>query len=82
MARKQDMEYVGDDPKSRNNYIEYQKMRKTTKSPEYKNLLQQFMEMFKTPTTTVAPGRSKKTTAKKTAVKRTQKSKIPASPTR
>jgi hypothetical protein len=77
MARKQDMEYVGDDPKSRNNYIEYQKMRKTTKSPEYKNLLQQFMDMINAPAKKPA-----KTTPKKTAVKRTQNSKIPASPTR
>jgi hypothetical protein len=75
------MDYKGEDDKSRNNYIKYQNMRRTTKSPETKNLLQQFMEMIKTPTTTVAPGRSK-TTAKKVAVKRTQKSKIPKSPTR
>jgi hypothetical protein len=77
MARKQDMDYVGDDPKSRNNYIEYQKMRKTTKSPEYKNLLQQFMDMLKGPARKPA-----KTTPKKTAVKKKQESLIPASPTR
>jgi hypothetical protein len=77
-----DDEYKGEDRKGRVTYDKYKQVKKTLKGPEYKNLLQQFMEMFKTPTTTVAPGRSKKTTPKKTAVKRTQKSKIPASPTR
>jgi hypothetical protein len=75
MARK---DYKGEDREGRVTYDKFKEAKKALKGPEYKNLLQQFMEMFKTPTTTVAPGRS----AKRAAVKKKQKSIIPASPTR
>ena len=83
MARK---DYKGEDDKSRENYIEYEKMKKTTKSPEYKNLLQQFMEMINPPAKKPVKGgtypKNKKGMARKTAVKKKQESLIPASPTR
>lgn len=81
MAKKS---YVGDDDKSRENYIEYEKMKKTTKSPEYKNLLQQFMEMLEGPAKkSYKPNTSKRGVARKTAAASIRKkSIIPASPTR
>ena len=73
--------YVGDDDKSRENYIEYEKMKKTTKSPEYKNLLQQFMgSLKKVPKAGQTPNELKRAALKRAAAKRG--SKIPASPTR
>jgi hypothetical protein len=78
MARK---EYKGEDDKSRENYIEYEKMKKTTKSPEYKNLLQQFMGSLKNvPKRGQTPNELKRAALKRAAAKRV--SKIPASPTR
>jgi hypothetical protein len=78
MARK---DYKGEDDKSRENYIEYEKMKKTTKSPEYKNLLQQFMGSLKNvPKSGQTPNELKKAALKRAAAKRG--SKIPASPTR
>jgi hypothetical protein len=76
-------EYKGDDDKSRENYIEYEKMKKTTKSPEYKNLLQQFMEMLQGPAKKpYKPNVSKRGSARKTAAASLRKkSQIPASPT-
>lgn len=71
-------EYKGEDREGRVTYNKFKEAEKALKGPEYKNLLQQFMDMIKTPTRTVAPGRS----AKKAAVKNKQKSRIPASPTR
>ena len=78
MAKKS---YVGDDDKSRENYIEYEKMKKTTKSPEYKNLLQQFMGSLKNvPKPGQTPNELKKAALKRITAKKG--SKIPASPTR
>ena len=77
-------DYKGEDDKSRENYIEYEKMKKATKSPEYKNLLQQFMEMLEGPAKKpYKPNTSKKGVARKTAAASIRKgSPIPASPTR
>ena len=77
-------EYKGDDDKSRENYIEYEKMKKATKSPEYKNLLQQFIEMLQGPAKKpYKPNVSKRGSARKTAAASLRKkSIIPASPTR
>jgi hypothetical protein len=77
-------EYKGDDDKSRENYIDYKKMQEATKSPEYKNLLQQFMEMLQGPAKKpYKPNVSKRGTARKTAAASLRKkSQIPASPTR
>jgi hypothetical protein len=75
-----DDEYKGEDRKGRVTYDKFKDVKKALKGPEYKNLLQQFMEMIKTPTTTVAPGRPRKAIAKKVAVR--NRTSIPKSPTR
>jgi hypothetical protein len=72
-----DDEYKGEDRKGRVTYDKFKDVKKALKGPEYKNLLQQFMEMIQG-----SAKKPAKTTPKKTAVKRTQKSKIPPSPTR
>jgi hypothetical protein len=70
-------EYRGEDNKGRVTFGKFQEAKKAIQGPEYKNLMQQFVEKFKTPTTTVAPGKS----AKIAALKKKQKSIIPKSPT-
>ncbi len=78
------MDYQGDDEQSRKNYNDYKKMQEATKSPEYKNLLQQFMEMLQGPAKKpYKPNVSKRGSARKTAAASLRKkSIIPASPTR
>jgi hypothetical protein len=71
-----DDDYKGEDREGRVTYNKFKDVKKALKGPEYKNLLQQFMDMLKAPAKKPA-----KTTPKKTAVKRKQKSIIPASPT-
>jgi hypothetical protein len=70
-------DYKGEDREGRVTYNKFKEVEKALKGPEYKNLLQQFMDMLKGPAKKPA-----KTTPKKTAVKKKQESLIPASPTR
>jgi len=81
-----DDEYKGEDRKGRVTYDKFKKAKKTLKGPEYKNLLQQFMEMIQGPAKKGVSGsypKSRKGIARKTAAaKMRKKSPIPASPTR
>jgi len=79
-----DDEYKGEDRKGRVTYDKFKKAEKTLKGPEYKNLLQQFMEMIQGPAKKGVPGsspKSRKGIARKTAAAR-KRSPIPPSPTR
>jgi hypothetical protein len=84
MAKEDD--YKGEDREGRVTYNKFKEAEKALKGPEYKNLLQQFMEMINPPAKKPVKGgtypKSKKGMARKTAVKKKQESLIPASPTR
>jgi hypothetical protein len=80
-----DDDYKGEDREGRVTYNKFKEAEKALKGPEYKNLLQQFMEMINPPAKKGKAGsypKSKKGMARKTAVKKKQESLIPASPTR
>jgi hypothetical protein len=83
MARRQ---YEGEDREGRVTYDKFKQAEKTLKGPEYKNLLQQFMDMIQGPAKkSVKSGtspKSRKGVARKTAAASIRKkSPIPASPT-
>jgi hypothetical protein len=75
-----DDEYKGEDRKGRVTYDKFKDVKKALKGPEYKNLLQQFMEMINPPAKKPV-SRSRKGIARKTAAAR-KRSPIPPSPTR
>ena len=75
MAKEDD--YKGEDREGRVTFDKFKDVKKALKGPEYKNLLQQFMDILKGPAKKPA-----KTSPKKAAVKKKQESLIPASPTR
>jgi hypothetical protein len=79
-------DYKGEDREGRVTYNKFKEVEKALKGPEYKNLLQQLMDMLKGPAKKPVKGgtypKSKKGMARKTAVKKKQESLIPASPTR
>ena len=80
-----DDEYKGEDRKGRVTYDKFKKAKKVLAGPEYKNLLQQFMEMLNPPVKKGKAGsypKSNKGIARKTAAaSMRKKSQIPASPT-
>lgn len=77
-------EYKGDDREGRVTYNKFKEAKKALKGPEYKNLLQQFMDLMKkAPKGKKSPNEMKRAALKRAAAERAaKKSPIPPSPTR